>query len=91
MSLHNTQRPVWLTFDCYGTLIQWDEGLQAAVREILRTKDGNEVAPAKLIEVYDRHEHALERTGRSARSPATDCGSRSQNWVRAATKATRAC
>jgi len=24
-------RPQWLTFDCYGTLIQWDEGLVAAV------------------------------------------------------------
>ena len=74
MSLHNTQRPVWLTFDCYGTLIQWDEGLQAAVREILRTKDGNEVAPAKLIEVYDRHEHALEQTAphRSFRQVAGD-------------------
>lgn len=74
MSLRNTQRPVWLTFDCYGTLIQWDEGLQAAVREILRTKDGNEVAPAKLIEVYDRHEHALEQTAphRSFRQVAGD-------------------
>jgi 2-haloacid dehalogenase len=74
MSLRNTRRPVWLTFDCYGTLIQWDEGLQAAVREILRTKDGNEVAPAKLIEVYDRHEHALEQTAphRSFRQVAGD-------------------
>ncbi|WP_433695386.1 haloacid dehalogenase type II [Paraburkholderia phenoliruptrix] len=62
MSLHNTARPRWLTFDCYGTLIQWDEGLQAAVREILQTKTGHNVDSAKLIEVYDRHEHALEQT-----------------------------
>ena len=62
MSLHNTARPRWLTFDCYGTLIQWDEGLQAAVREILQTKIGHHVDSAKLIEVYDRHEHALEQT-----------------------------
>lgn len=62
MSLHNTGRPQWLTFDCYGTLIQWDEGLRAAVGDILRTKHGNVVDPAKLIEVYDRHEHALEQT-----------------------------
>ena len=27
--------PKWLTFDCYGTLIQWDEGLTAAVQAIL--------------------------------------------------------
>ncbi|MFM0196702.1 haloacid dehalogenase type II [Paraburkholderia strydomiana] len=62
MSLHNTARPRWLTFDCYGTLIQWDEGLQAAVREILETKHGHDVDPARLIAVYDRHEHRLEQT-----------------------------
>ena len=62
MSLFHTARPRWLTFDCYGTLIQWDEGLQAAVREILATKGGSDVDPAKLIAVYDHHEHALEQT-----------------------------
>jgi 2-haloacid dehalogenase len=65
MSLTAQSRPRWLTFDCYGTLIQWDEGLQAAVREILRTKQAaraNPVESARLIEVYDRHEHALEQT-----------------------------
>jgi len=62
MSLQNTARPRWLTFDCYGTLIQWDEGLQAAVREILQSKRGHDVDPAKLLAVYDRHEHALEQT-----------------------------
>jgi hypothetical protein len=29
-------KPEWLTFDCYGTLIQWDEGLIAAVQKILK-------------------------------------------------------
>jgi 2-haloacid dehalogenase len=74
MSLHNTSRPLWLTFDCYGTLIQWDEGLQSAVRDILRTKRGHDVDPARLIEVYDRHEHALEQTPphRSFRQVAGD-------------------
>ena len=62
MPLQHTARPSWLTFDCYGTLIQWDEGLQAAVQDILRTKGGTTVEPAKLIEVYDHHEHALEQT-----------------------------
>ncbi|MDC6166976.1 haloacid dehalogenase type II [Paucibacter sp. XJ19-41] len=62
MSLHTTSRPRWLTFDCYGTLIQWDEGLQAAVRELLARKQAGHIEPATLIEVYDRHEHALEQT-----------------------------
>ncbi|CAB3731921.1 haloacid dehalogenase type II [Paraburkholderia rhynchosiae] len=62
MSLQHTPRPRWLTFDCYGTLIQWDEGLRAAVREILETKRGSDIDPAQVIAVYDRHEHALEQT-----------------------------
>ena len=51
MSLQHTRRPLWLTFDCYGTLIQWDEGLQAAVAEILRAKHRNQVDPARFIEI----------------------------------------
>jgi len=35
MSLEHTPRPLWLTFDCYGTLIQWDEGLLAAIEKML--------------------------------------------------------
>jgi 2-haloacid dehalogenase len=61
MPLDNTPRPRWLTFDCYGTLIQWDEGLQSAVRRILRSKGQGDLDPERLIGVYDRHEHALEQ------------------------------
>lgn len=62
MSLIHTTRPRWLTFDCYGTLIQWDEGLLSAVGRILRSKGGNDIDPARFIEIYDAHEHALEQT-----------------------------
>ncbi|BDC45962.1 haloacid dehalogenase type II [Paraburkholderia terrae] len=62
MSLKGTQRPKWLTFDCYGTLIQWDEGLLAAVEEILSNRQATAVNRSKFIEVYDRHEHELEQT-----------------------------
>ncbi|MFI5341632.1 MAG: haloacid dehalogenase type II [Candidatus Methylomirabilales bacterium] len=55
-------RPVWLTFDCYGTLIQWDEGLLAAVRRILERHGASGVDPATVMHVYDKHEHALEQT-----------------------------
>ncbi|KAG1166126.1 hypothetical protein G6F35_018374 [Rhizopus arrhizus] len=56
-------RPKWLTFDCYGTLIQWDEGLQAAVSRILATSTDAQDAPtpAQFLHVYDEHEHRLER------------------------------
>ena len=62
MPLTNTPRPQWLTFDCYGTLIQWDEGLLAAVQRILHSKGSVDIDPARLISIYDVHEHALEQT-----------------------------
>jgi 2-haloacid dehalogenase len=52
-------KPTWLTFDCYGTLIQWDEGLVAAAEKIL-LKRGAAVDTTTLIRIYDRHEHELE-------------------------------
>jgi len=61
MRLQHTPRPEWLTFDCYGTLIQWDEGLKAVVAEILRDKGEHSVDVDRLIAVYDRHEHRLEQ------------------------------
>lgn len=62
MSLEHSPRPLWLTFDCYGTLIQWDEGLRAAIDQILTAKGVHQVDTETLIRVYDRHEHALEQT-----------------------------
>lgn len=53
-------RPAWVTFDCYGTLIQWDEGLRDAVRAILANA-GTAIDPNRLITTYDRHEHAIEQ------------------------------
>jgi len=67
------RQPAWLTFDCYGTLIQWDEGLVDAVRSILAKKrDADGVATDRLIAVFDRHEHELEaeRPHRSFRDVA---------------------
>ena len=59
--LAGTPRPIWITFDCYGTLIQWDEGLRSAVNAILSGR-GEAIDPERLIAVYDRHEHILEQT-----------------------------
>lgn len=52
-------RPEWLTFDCYGTLVQWDKGLVAAVEKIL-SKQKSTVDAATLIHVYDKYEQELE-------------------------------
>jgi len=54
-------RPRWLTFDCYGTLIQWDEGLLDAIGDILRRHGAAGVAPSELVRAYDCHEHDLEQ------------------------------
>ncbi len=55
-------KPEWLTFDCYGTLIQWDEGLLAAVTTIL-SKQRKETVDAKdLIHIYDKYEHEREQS-----------------------------
>lgn len=62
MPLEHSPRPLWLTFDCYGTLIQWDEGLRAAIDRILDEKGEHQVDRETLISVYDHHEHALEQT-----------------------------
>jgi 2-haloacid dehalogenase len=61
MSLTGSLRPTWLTFDCYGTLIQWDEGLVAAVQRILAKHSIAPLDPAAFIAVFDRHEHRLEQ------------------------------
>ncbi|MEB6665048.1 haloacid dehalogenase type II [Achromobacter ruhlandii] len=63
MPLDHLPRPRWLTFDCYGTLIQWDEGLQAAVARILAANPQRYApTPAHFLHVYDEYEHRLERT-----------------------------
>ena len=59
--MHNFgTKPQWLTFDCYGTLIQWDEGLIQAVDTILSKHAGATVSAHELIRVYDHFEHELE-------------------------------
>lgn len=62
MPLENTPRPLWLTFDCYGTLIQWDEGLRAAIDKILDEKGDHQVDRETLLSAYDHHEHTVEQT-----------------------------
>lgn len=55
-------KPEWLTFDCYGTLIQWDEGLLAAVGRMLAKQRSAGVDAETLIAVYDKYEHEFEQT-----------------------------
>lgn len=48
-----------LTFDCYGTLIDWEAGILAALRPSLTVRGVTE-ADEDLLERYARHEAAIE-------------------------------
>jgi 2-haloacid dehalogenase len=77
-------KPTWLTFDCYGTLIQWDEGLAQAVGRICARHGLPDFDTEALIARYDAHEHALEGlkphrrfravAGEALRQAMAECG-----------------
>ena len=48
-----------LTFDCYGTLIDWETGLAAAMRRAAGSRSAT-VGTDDLLERYGRHEAAAE-------------------------------
>ncbi len=48
-----------LTFDCYGTLIDWETGIAAALPPWAR-RNGLETGDAALLAAFSRHEHARQ-------------------------------
>ncbi|MCC7282352.1 MAG: haloacid dehalogenase [Acetobacteraceae bacterium] len=48
-----------LTFDCYGTLIDWEGGIAAAIAPALAA-EGLRHAPEAVLEAFGRFEHAHE-------------------------------
>jgi 2-haloacid dehalogenase len=48
-----------LTFDCYGTLIDWEQGILSALRPLLEGH-GVGVEEEGLLEAFGRHETAIE-------------------------------
>src|SRR5512142_1381651 len=48
-----------LTFDCYGTLIDWEAGILAGLRAVLDPR-GVRADDDVLLEAFARHEAALE-------------------------------
>ncbi|HEX2090135.1 MAG TPA: haloacid dehalogenase type II [Actinomycetota bacterium] len=49
-----------LTFDCYGTLIDWERGLLDAIHEVLDRR-GLQARNEELLEAYAREEADLEK------------------------------
>jgi 2-haloacid dehalogenase len=48
-----------LTFDCYGTLIDWETGILSALRRVL-APHRVDPSPEQLLSAFGRHEAALE-------------------------------
>ncbi|HET9345551.1 MAG TPA: hypothetical protein VFO05_07605, partial [Candidatus Limnocylindrales bacterium] len=48
-----------LTFDCYGTLIDWEAGIAAGLGAVARA-DGREVPDEELLAAFARHEAEIE-------------------------------
>src|SRR5579864_3372468 len=48
-----------ITFDCYGTLIDWENGMLAALRPML-SRDGRQVPDAQILELYGEIEAEIE-------------------------------
>ncbi len=48
-----------VTFDCYGTLIDWERGILTALQPVLAPR-GIEAGEEELLERYARHEAELE-------------------------------
>jgi 2-haloacid dehalogenase len=53
-------RFTYLTFDCYGTLIDWERGILAALRPVL-DRHGIAIADDAALELYGELESAEER------------------------------
>jgi len=51
-----------LTFDCYGTLIDWERGILAASAPLL-TRLGAQATPEAILRSYAQHEARLESQG----------------------------
>jgi len=49
-----------LTFDCYGTIIDWDRGVVDTFRPVLAARGAREVSDAELLDLYARVERELE-------------------------------
>jgi 2-haloacid dehalogenase len=50
-----------LTFDCYGTMIDWENGIFSALRPILSAHDKN-ITDAELLELYSELELRAEQS-----------------------------
>jgi 2-haloacid dehalogenase len=52
----------WLSFDCYGTLIDWESGILGYLRPLLASK-GSTLSDAEILKLYSEFEHRRQSGG----------------------------
>ena len=70
-----------MTFDCYGTLIDWESGIFSALRPILAAH-GKAIPDAQLLEIYGELEAQAEQGEFRLLSR---CAATSRGWIWKAT------
>ena len=53
----------WASFDCYGTLIDWNAGIQAELSRVFGPREGEGEGEEELLSRYHSLERELERDG----------------------------
>src|SRR5258708_9486340 len=79
-----------ITFDCYGTLIDWDGGIASALARAL-SESGSGLDPQRVLEVYEEIEAEVEaeryRSYRDVLTESTRRIARRLGWALPETKA----
>jgi 2-haloacid dehalogenase len=52
-----------LSFDCYGTLVDWESGIISGLRPVLRGH-GVEAADDQILDLHAQTEHKLQATSK---------------------------
>jgi hypothetical protein len=52
-----------LSFDCYGTLVDWESGMISGLRPVLRNH-GVEATDDEILDLHARTEHGLQATSK---------------------------
>lgn len=74
-----------LTFDCYGTLIDWETGIREAFQEALTETEHATVSAKELVALYDTEERRVEKEEpykpyREVQSQAVKAVARRTRW-----------
>src|SRR5436309_13195466 len=49
-----------VTFDCYGTLIDWETGIRASFKQALRDIELSESEEARVFDLYEEEEKRVD-------------------------------